>query len=174
MANIEAGAPLTDAAASVEANITDDEKRRLELLLKNRPVPAELQDKGILKRGQRRTMELCRACTDISSITEGNAAPALQAAQAELERHRLEDKLEGKLGRRPEQKDLVERGILKDQSIAPALQEKRDALQRSQLEVSAKRSAPDQTCDAQLICFRLTGQARERSRPATQPRRAQS
>ncbi|KAF8585941.1 hypothetical protein K439DRAFT_1282633, partial [Ramaria rubella] len=43
-------------------------------------------------------------------------------------------KLERKLSLRPEKKDLVERNILKDSNVAPALQAARADLQRSQLE----------------------------------------
>lgn len=44
-------------------------------------------------------------------------APALQAAQAELEKARLEDKLEGRLERRPDREDLERRGIV---SLTPS------------------------------------------------------
>jgi len=43
-------------------------------------------------------------------------------------------KLERKLSLRPEKKDLVERNILKDSHVAPALQAAEAELQRSQLE----------------------------------------
>ena len=39
-------------------------------------------------------------------------APALQAAQTELQKAQLEDKLEGRLERRPEREDLERRGIV--------------------------------------------------------------
>lgn len=39
-------------------------------------------------------------------------APSLQAARTELEKHQLEDKLEGRLERRPEREDLERRGIV--------------------------------------------------------------
>ncbi|PWN33088.1 uncharacterized protein FA14DRAFT_81226 [Meira miltonrushii] len=102
------------------------EKERLEKLLKNRSDLKELQDKNILK--------------------TGNLAPALQAASADLQKSQLEDKLEGRLERRPEREELERRGIsglllfaipvqqLKDQNVAPALQGKMSDLERSQLE----------------------------------------
>ncbi|TFK94607.1 hypothetical protein K466DRAFT_579863 [Polyporus arcularius HHB13444] len=42
--------------------------------------------------------------------------------------------LEKSLARRPEKHDLVERNILKDDTVAPALQAAKEKLQRSQLE----------------------------------------
>jgi hypothetical protein len=68
------------------------EKERLEKLLKNRSDAKELQEKNILK--------------------GSNVAPALQAAQIELQKAQLEDKLEGRLDRRPERDDLERRGIV--------------------------------------------------------------
>lgn len=56
--------------------------------------------------------------------------------QAELKKAQLEDRLEGKLERRPERDELERLGILKDQQVAPALQGKLAELERSQLEVS--------------------------------------
>lgn len=49
---------------------------------------------------------MCRPCP------AGNVAPSLQAARAELEKRKLEDKLEGRLERRPEKEDLERRGIV--------------------------------------------------------------
>lgn len=105
-------------SAGCEADVSgnpahhEEEKQRLEKLLQNRADVAELKDKNILK--------------------EGNVAPALAATKAELARNQLEDKLEGKLERRPDRDDLVSRGILKTQ-----LQDKQDQFVRSQIEVSA-------------------------------------
>lgn len=45
-------------------------------------------------------------------LADATVAPALQAAQAELEKARLEDKLEGRLERRPDREDLERRGIV--------------------------------------------------------------
>ncbi|KAH8119386.1 hypothetical protein DFH11DRAFT_1564717 [Phellopilus nigrolimitatus] len=43
-------------------------------------------------------------------------------------------KLDEQLSRRPEKNDLVERNILKDDRVAPALQAAREQLERSQLQ----------------------------------------
>jgi len=43
-------------------------------------------------------------------------------------------RLEQAIGQRPNPKELVDRNILKDGSVAPSLQAARDRLQRSQLE----------------------------------------
>lgn len=47
----------------------------------------------------------------------GNVAPALQAATADLQKSQLEDKLEGRLERRPEREELERRGIVSENSI---------------------------------------------------------
>ena len=44
--------------------------------------------------------------------TDSTVAPALQAAQTELQKAQLEDKLEGRLERRPDREDLERRGIV--------------------------------------------------------------
>lgn len=92
----------------------------------------------------------------IHILVADNVAPALQAASSELQRHQIEDKLEGRLERRPEREDLERRGIvraifsssshcphsslqLKDQSVAPALQGKLSELEKSQLGVRVGR-----------------------------------
>ncbi|KAE8210442.1 hypothetical protein CF327_g5683 [Tilletia walkeri] len=87
---------------------------KLEKLLQNRTDAQTLQEQNILK--------------------NSTVAPALQAAQAELQKHRLEDKLEGSLERRPEREDLIRRGIIKETNLAPALQAKAAELERAQLE----------------------------------------
>ncbi|KAI0674997.1 hypothetical protein C8Q78DRAFT_934050, partial [Trametes maxima] len=43
-------------------------------------------------------------------------------------------KLEKNLAQRPDKHDLIERNILKDDSVAPSLQAAKEKLQRSQLE----------------------------------------
>lgn len=43
-------------------------------------------------------------------------------------------KLDKAIGHRPEKQELVDRNILKDDGVAPALQAARDQLQRAQLE----------------------------------------
>ncbi|KIM78953.1 hypothetical protein PILCRDRAFT_824073 [Piloderma croceum F 1598] len=46
----------------------------------------------------------------------------------------LVESLEKQLGSRPKKDELVDRNILKDDSVAPALQAAKEKLQRSQLE----------------------------------------
>lgn len=46
-------------------------------------------------------------------MVDTKVAPALQAAQSELERKKLEDTLDKKIAKRPEQGELVEQNILK-------------------------------------------------------------
>ncbi|KAL9935176.1 hypothetical protein V8E36_006252 [Tilletia maclaganii] len=114
-------AATTTADAGTAPVVVDDShidtasnSAKLEKLLQNRTDAHTLQEQNILKS---------------SSI-----APALQAAQAELEKHRLEDKLEGSFERRPDREDLIRRGIIKDDAhLAPALQAKAAELERAQL-----------------------------------------
>ncbi|KAH7063008.1 hypothetical protein BKA62DRAFT_737363 [Auriculariales sp. MPI-PUGE-AT-0066] len=70
------------------------------------------------------------------------AAPAPAAANVVDERHTIDespqvDAARGKLARalsdRPDKQELVEKGILKDSKLAPALQGAEEALKRSQL-----------------------------------------
>ncbi len=60
-------------------------------------------------------------------------APALQEKRRELEKQMKEDKLEREIGMRPNQEDLVKRGILKDSKVSPALYEQQAQLERSML-----------------------------------------
>jgi hypothetical protein len=73
---------------------------KLERQLKERPDRKDLVDKNILK--------------------ATNVAPALQAAQAELNRARLEDKLDHALQHRPKPEELVKEGILQAEEAPPA------------------------------------------------------
>jgi len=61
-----------------------------------------------------------------------NAPPAVRR-RSTLDKETV-DVLEKRLGNRPEKEELQERNILKDDSVAPALQAAREKLQRSQLE----------------------------------------
>lgn len=144
-----------------------EEKERLAKLLQNRSDAKELQEKNILKGKWPLWVMSCpflvtHCCIRTLPCTGGNVAPALQAVQTELQKARLEDKLEGRLERRPDREDLERRGIvsrqasapslafadtwppplhqLKDQNVAPALQGKLTELERSQLEVSTDTS----------------------------------
>ncbi|CZR55973.1 related to RPEL repeat protein [Phialocephala subalpina] len=73
----------------------------LEKHLQHRPDPQELKNRHIL--------------------LDTNAAPALQAAAAELERQRATDSLKKGLEKRPQREDLVERNILPSTHAAPAI-----------------------------------------------------
>jgi len=52
---------------------------------------------------------------------------------------------------RPKQQELVERNILKDGSVAPALQAARDKLQRSQLEDKLENDLQSRPSPDELI-----------------------
>ncbi|KAF8548742.1 hypothetical protein OG21DRAFT_1470893 [Imleria badia] len=64
--------------------------------------------------------------------------------------------LERRLSNRPEKEELMDRNILKDDSVAPALQAARDKLQRSQLEDNLshaikQRPRPEELVDRGVI-----------------------
>jgi len=85
------------------ALISPTDKHAKDLLAKHlgsRPDRSELVEKNILK--------------------GTNVAPGLQAAQAELERAQLEDKLEGMLQARPTPEELVKEGILQPDEVPGA------------------------------------------------------
>ncbi|KAH8816468.1 hypothetical protein F5884DRAFT_224605 [Xylogone sp. PMI_703] len=82
----------------------------LEKHLQHRPDQKELRDRHIL--------------------LDSNAAPAIQQAQYELERHRVSDSLKKGLEHRPERKDLVDRNILPDSNAAPAIQGQQKELEK--------------------------------------------
>ena|SRR5271156_39875 len=67
-------------------------QEKLERFFDTRPTSEELKQRNILK--------------------DSKVAPALQAAQAELERKRLEDELSAKLSIRPKPDELVDQNIL--------------------------------------------------------------
>jgi len=60
-------------------------------------------------------------------------------------------KLERLMKERPKQQELVERNILKDGSVAPALQAARDKLQRSQLEDKLENDLQSRPSPDELI-----------------------
>ena len=66
-----------------------ERRNSLEKHLQTRPDPQDLKDRNILK--------------------DTSAAPALQQAQQDLERHQAEDALRHKLEKRPQKEELVER-----------------------------------------------------------------
>ncbi|KAG8936810.1 hypothetical protein FRC03_001037 [Tulasnella sp. 419] len=107
--------PQDKADESALLSPADEEaKAKLEKQLAHRPDRSELVEKNILK--------------------NSNAAPALQAAQANLERARLEDKLDHALQQRPDRSELVDKNILKNTNAAPALQAVQANLERARLE----------------------------------------
>jgi len=63
-------------------------------------------------------------------LLDTSAAPALQAAQHELERQKITDSLRKGLEHRPEKDDLVERNILPVSNAAPALLASQRELER--------------------------------------------
>ncbi|KAG8990928.1 hypothetical protein FRB90_001547 [Tulasnella sp. 427] len=94
------------AAAEQPAGETDtashvgDAKKNLERKLSLRPERDELVERNILK--------------------NTSVAPSLQAAQADLERARLENQLEAKLQSRPKPDELVKEGILNADEVPGA------------------------------------------------------
>jgi len=60
-------------------------------------------------------------------------------------------KLDKAFGDRPEKSDLIERNILKDDKIAPALQAAREQLQRSQLEDKLDHALQHRPEPSQLV-----------------------
>jgi hypothetical protein len=61
------------------------------------------------------------------------------------------NKLDKALGDRPDKSDLVERNILKDDRIAPALQAAREQLQRSQLEDKLDQALQNRPKPSELV-----------------------
>jgi len=60
-------------------------------------------------------------------------------------------KLDKALGERPDKSDLVDRNILKDDKIAPALQAAREQLQRSQLQDKLDHALQNRPKPAELV-----------------------
>ncbi|KJE93458.1 hypothetical protein CAOG_04246 [Capsaspora owczarzaki ATCC 30864] len=67
-------------------------------------------------------------------LKDSHLAPALQAAEEELKKQRMEDKLNHMIEHRPPVHDLVEHNIIKDGGLAPALQHAHDDLKKHMLE----------------------------------------
>ncbi|VDC01679.1 unnamed protein product [Peniophora sp. CBMAI 1063] len=63
-----------------------------------------------------------------------DSTPAAPDTRPIPQRKDTAQELEKRLGQRPERKDLQDRNILKDDSVAPSLQAAKERLQRSQLE----------------------------------------
>lgn len=103
-----------DTAAAVDQtpiSPVTERKQPLERQLQSRPDPDSLRERHIL--------------------LDTTAAPALQAAQLELERQRLADSLKHGLERRPARDALVEKHILPaGKHVAPTIQAARHDLER--------------------------------------------
>jgi len=95
-----------------ETPISPTRERRdsLEKRLTQRPDAQDLKNRNIL--------------------LDTTAAPAIQSAQKELERQKIQDSLKKGLEQRPEREDLIERNILPDSNAAPALQAHQRDLER--------------------------------------------
>ncbi|KIW07348.1 uncharacterized protein PV09_02195 [Verruconis gallopava] len=87
-----------------------ERRNSLEKHLTNRPEAQELKNRHIL--------------------LDTNAAPALQAAQHELERQKVTDSLRKSLEHRPDREELIQRNVLPDSNAAPALQAHQKELER--------------------------------------------
>jgi len=102
----------TSDAVIDETPISPTRERRdsLEKRLAQRPEVQDLKNRNIL--------------------LDTTAAPAIQSAQKELERQKIQDAVKKSLEHRPEREELVERNILPDSSAAPALQANQRELER--------------------------------------------
>ncbi|KZF24197.1 hypothetical protein L228DRAFT_266554 [Xylona heveae TC161] len=94
-----------------ESTISPIERRNsLEKHLQHRPDAQELKERHIL--------------------LDTSAAPALQSAAHDLERHRAIDNLRKNLERRPDREELIEKNILPASNAAPALQAHQKELEK--------------------------------------------
>jgi len=94
-----------------ESSISLTERRNsLERHLQHRPDVQELREKHIL--------------------LNTKAAPSLQAAAYDLQRHWATDNLKKGLEKRPEREELVERNILPNSTAAPAIQGQQKKLEK--------------------------------------------
>ena len=115
-------APALQAArAELEKSKLED---KLEHLLEHRPKQEDLIQHNIMKGSyqlvkkslsNRPLNNFTFAYNAITGITfaDPSVAPALQAAKAELEKSKLEDKLEHLLEHRPKQEQLIQHNIMK-------------------------------------------------------------
>ncbi|KAI3482291.1 hypothetical protein L1887_55052 [Cichorium endivia] len=159
LGNLDIGAANAGGSAeegAPKSPLTETERARLERSLGHRPDRHELEERNILKPGnlapalQAKRDELQKSqladrlegvwnegpkrTTLSTGDLEGSECRSGTAGQARgTAKVQLTDKLEGRLERRPEKDDLVNRGILKDQSVAPALQGKKEELERARL-----------------------------------------
>ncbi|THY49108.1 RPEL repeat protein [Aureobasidium pullulans] len=119
---------LTSATTSP---ISLERRNSLEKAMQNRPEVHELREKHIL--------------------LNTNAAPALQAQQQELQRHKLTDSLNKAIASRPEKDELVERNILPDSTAAPALQNHQRELAAAMRRDSIEKHLQTRPSPAELV-----------------------
>ncbi|THH00893.1 hypothetical protein EW026_g1692 [Hermanssonia centrifuga] len=86
----------------------------LEKRLTQRPEKQELMERNILK-GKRRCVRLLHLLICFAMLDD-KVAPSLQAARDQLKKSQLQDKLDQALLQRPKREELVEGGILKDET----------------------------------------------------------
>jgi len=72
--------------------------------------------------------------TDATAIADETSVSGTRPARQNSLSNETLEVLEKRLAQRPDRQELQDRNILKDGSVAPALQAARDQLQRSQLE----------------------------------------
>ena len=75
----------------------------------------------------------------------------MQAKQAELERQRITDNLKKGLSSRPEKDDLVQKNILPDSTVAPALQEKQKELEKHMRANSLEKNLQNRPKPEELV-----------------------
>ncbi|KZS98703.1 hypothetical protein SISNIDRAFT_448998 [Sistotremastrum niveocremeum HHB9708] len=80
--------------AQATSPISPQDKEKLERRLSERPDKRDLVDRNILR--------------------DSTVAPALQAAQSQLQRSQLQDKLDRELQSRPKPEELIQKGILSE------------------------------------------------------------
>ncbi|KAH8690096.1 RPEL repeat protein [Talaromyces proteolyticus] len=126
---------IDESAISPTLNPTIVQHRRdsLEKHLQTRPELQDLKDRHIL--------------------LDTNAAPSLQATQAELARRRASINLKKHLEKRPDRDDLVEKNILPTArtDIAPSLQANARDLERNMLADNLEHKIKDRPDPERLI-----------------------
>eukprot|EP00941_MAST-03F_sp_MAST-3F-sp1_P004654 g4654.t1 len=105
----------------------------LEKKLANRPTPKKMKESG--------------------HFVSSNASHKLHAAMSDLQKAQTADKLSGSLRKRPSQKDLVNRGLLKKEStknVHARILQGGEALQRKMTEDSLSKHLRSRSSLAQL------------------------
>ncbi|KAF8924815.1 hypothetical protein BGZ58_001400 [Dissophora ornata] len=122
--------PPTDTAAATHAEHVKA-AQELNKLLQERPEPAELVEKNILK--------------------DPKVAPALQQHAEELKKAQLEDVLTHKIENRPGPKELIEHNILHETTVAPGIQRQAEEFKRCQLESTLNSKLENRPAPEELI-----------------------